>query len=186
MSTHYDNTARIFHSLIEQMSVSVDAIADIMGAAADGVVDGIFREQKVFCCGIGLDACTAMLLSELLRSGALRERPALPVVELTLLSAQPLTGAVQRLCDQLGALGQPGDWAVLFGTCLDDKRIAAIEAVLNKRQIAAVWIGAQGTGPSLTFPGTTATSALSLCQASAVCLAELIDITMFGPLEDIS
>jgi len=182
---HYDNTARLFQALIEQLSLSVDAIADIVGPAADGLVACMLNEQKVFSCGIGLDACTASLLSELLRTPTLRERPALPVFELSQVSAQPLTGAIQRLCDQLSALGQPGDSAVIFGASLNAPSIEAITAVLNKRQITAVWIGAQGPGSSLTFPGTTGTTALSLCQASAICLAELIDITMFGPLEDI-
>lgn len=183
---HYDHTAALFQSLIEHMSMSVDVIADITGSAATGLAECMSTEHKVFCCGIGLDACSATGFSELLRTGTLRERPALPVIELSILSAQPLTGAVQRLCDQLGALGQPGDWAVIFGVCLDGTSLAAIENVLNKRQITVIWIGAQGSGPSLTFPGTSTSTALSLCQASAFCLAELIDITLFGPLEDVS
>lgn len=183
---HYDHTAALFQSLIEQMSLSVDVIADIAGNAADGLAECMSTGHNVFCCGIGLDAASATLLSELLRTSTLRERPTLPVIELSIPSGPPLTGAAQRLCDQLGALGHPGDRAVVFGSCLDNGSLTAIENMLSKRQIAVIWIGTQGSGPSLTFPGTSTATALSLCQASAVCLAELIDLTLFGPMEDVS
>ena len=183
---HYEHTATLFESIIEQISLSVDVIADIAGGAANGLAECMSTGHNVFCCGIGLDAASATLLAELLRTGTLRERPTLPVIELGMPSGQPLTGAAQRLCDQLGALGQPGDWAVVFGSSLDHSSLTAIENTLSKRQIAVIWIGTQGNGPSLTFPGTSTATALSLCQASAVCLAELIDLTLFGPLEDVS
>lgn len=183
---HYDNTAKHFQTLIEHLSLSVDAIADVLGEATESLVQCICNEQKVFSCGAGLDACTANLFSELLRSGAARERPTLPVIELAVASAPPLTSAVTRLCEQLGALGQPGDYAVIFGSCLDADSIRTVETMLGRRQMPALWVGTQGSGPSLVFPGTTATTALSLSHAGAFCLAELVDITMFGPLEDLS
>ena len=42
---HYDTTAHHFQLLIEQLSLSVDAIADIAGVAADQIVQTFVNEQ---------------------------------------------------------------------------------------------------------------------------------------------
>jgi D-sedoheptulose 7-phosphate isomerase len=180
---HYDTTAHHFQLLIEQLSLSVDAIADIAGVAADQIVQTFVNEQKLLCCGIGIDGSSAGLMAALLHKGMSRERPSLPAIELTTATSEPQEGAAHWLCEQLGALGQPGDMAVIFASQLEQSSLEKIQNALTKRQCTAVWIGAQGPGPSLTFPDAEPLTTLSLCQTSAICLAELIDVAMFGPME---
>lgn len=181
---HYDTVAHFFQQHIEQVSLSVDAIADIAGTAAVAATEAIFAEQKLLICGIGADVAGATLLSELLRKGLLRERPALPVVELCARHAEPESGGISWLAQQITALGQAGDMAFVFAATLDREQLDFLASALNKREVNAVWIGSQGPGTSLAFPGATNAAALALSHASAICLAELIDVTAFGPLED--
>ncbi len=180
---HYEATAHHFQQLIEQLSLSVDAIADIAGIAAEQVAEALVGEKKLFCCGVGIDASTATLMSTLLTCGVNRERPTLPAIELSTTTNQPDDGAIHWLTNRLGALGQPGDIAIIFASQLSTHSLEKLESTVNNRQCVAIWIGAQGRGPSLVFPGADPLITLSLCHASAACLAELIDIAMFGPLE---
>lgn len=181
---HYELIARHFQHHIEHLSLSVDAMADILEQAADHVAHAIFAEQKLLCCGTGVDATGAMLLGELLRKGLVRERPTLPAVELCARSSEPVDGAINWLGQQITALGQPGDVAIVFASTLGPAELERLGGTLNRRQVKPVWIGAQGPGPSLTFPGANASTTLALSLASTVCLAEIIDIATFGPLEE--
>lgn len=181
---HYELIAQQFQSQIEHLSLSVDAIADILSTAADQSAEAIFSEQKLFSCGAGLDSASAMILSDLLRCGLSRERPTLPVIELTSRHNQPLGSAATWLSQQLTALGQPNDLAVIFASTLADGDLEIISAALIKRQVSSIWIGGQGCGPSLLFPGADPATTLSLSHSAAISLAGLVDVTAFGPLED--
>jgi len=183
---HYELIARHFQHHIEHLSLSVDAMADILEQAADHVSSAIFAEQKLLCCGTGADSTGAMLLSELLRKGLVRDRPTLPAIELCARSSDPVDGAINWLTQQITALGQPGDVAVVFASTLGSGELERLDDTLNRRQVTPIWVGAQGPGPSLTFPGADASTALALSLASTVCLAKIIDIATFGPLEDIT
>ncbi len=181
---YYDNVARHFQHHIEHLSLSVDAIADILGNVAERIQQALLSEKKVFSCGIGLDASTAILFSELMTHGLSRERPVLPTVELaSRFGALPDSGQLW-LSGQLQAQGQPGDVALIFAGSLDKQHVSALATTINRREIQSIWIGAQGPGASLTFPGSSPACNLALCHASVICLAELIDIMTFGPLED--
>lgn len=181
---HYDFVAQFFHQQIEQASLSVDAIADIAGNAAALASEALLSERKLFSCAVGADCAAATLLSELLRKGLVRERPALPVIELCARHSEPNDAGVTWLTQQLNALGQPGDVAVIFAGGLHPVDVERLANALGKRQVRTLWVGAQGPGPSLVFPGAPQSTVLSLSCASAACLAELIDITTFGPWED--
>ena len=88
------------------------------------------------------------------------------------------------LSQQLTALGQPGDLVLLFATSLNQLDLDLLTAALGKRGLDSVWVGAQGPGSSLAFSGVDRATALSLSYNTVICLARLIDITLFGPLED--
>ncbi len=49
---HYDHTAALFQSLIEQMSLSVDVIADLAGSAADGLAECMSTGHNVFAVAL--------------------------------------------------------------------------------------------------------------------------------------
>lgn len=181
---HYETVAAFFQQHMEHLSLSVDAIADVTGNAAMAATEAIFAERKLFSCGVGVDVASAVAFSEFMRRGLKRERPALPVVELCTRHSEPLEGGVRWLGEQITALGQPGDMAILFSGTLQAADLDFLANALNKRQMNSVWIGAQGPGPSLVFPGADVSTVLTLSHASALCLAELIDVSTFGPLED--
>ena len=69
----YDDISTFFRGYIEQLSLSVDDIADVTGAAASLATQTIINEKKLMVCGVGPDAASAGLLTELLQQGLYRE-----------------------------------------------------------------------------------------------------------------
>ncbi len=181
---YYDNVARHFQHHIEHLSLSVDAIADILSSGAELINSALLADKKVFSCGVGLDASTAVLFSELMTRGLGRERPALPTVELASRFGALPESAQLWISGQMQAQGQPGDVALVFAGSLEHHHLLALAATINKRHMQPIWMGAQGPGVSLTFPSISLAGNLALCHASVICLAELIDIMTFGPMED--
>lgn len=181
---YFENVATHFQHHIEHLSLSVDSIAHILETTTERITATLLDEKKLFSCGIGVDAISAQLFCELMSQGLIRERPALPVIELASRRTTTPDGGLRWLQGQLQALGQPGDLAVMFIGTLPPAALADLATTLNKREVASVWIGAQGAGVSLYFPDTAPAINLSLCQASLMCLAELVDIHTFGPLEN--
>ena len=180
----YDDISTFFHGYIEQLSLSVDDIADVTGSAASLATQTIINEKKLIVCGVGPDAAGAGLLTELLQQGLYRERPAIPAIELTSRHITSLDPGVGWLTQQLTALGQPGDLAILYATSLTQVDLEFLSSAIAKRNLTSIWVGAQGTGPSLAFPGADRATALALSQCCSICLAKLIDISLFGTLED--
>ncbi|MDB4581772.1 hypothetical protein N9164_01335, partial [Draconibacterium sp.] len=72
----------------------------------------------------------------------------------------------------------------LFATSLNQVDLEFLSSSIAKRNLSSIWVGAQGTGPSLAFPGADRATALALSQCCSICLAKLIDISLFGTLED--
>jgi phosphoheptose isomerase len=177
---YYERVATAFQGHIEHTSLSVDAIADVAGAAAEQAVDTLLSEKKLIVIAAALDAGPAITLAELLRSGLYRERPALPTVELIARTAEPCAAGVAWIAGQIEALGQPGDLALVFAANLDDTAIESMATAIAHRGFEAVWFGQQGPGLSLVYPEASPSSRLLLNQATALCLAELIDIITFG------
>ena len=177
---YYERVAATFQSHIEHTSLSVDAIADVAGAAAEQAVTALLGEKKLLVVAAALDAGAGITLVELLRNGLYRERPALPAVELIARTAEPSAAGVKWIAGQLEALGQPGDLALVFAANLDDAAIEPLATATALRGIEAVWFGQQGPGLSLVYPEADTGSRLVLNQATALCLAELIDIITFG------
>ena len=180
----YDDISTFFHGYIEQLSLSVDDIADVTGSAASLATQTIINEKKLIVCGVGPDAAGAGLLTELLQQGLYRERPAIPAIELTSRHITSLDPGVGWLTQQLTALGQPGYLVILYATSLTQVDLEFLSSAIAKRNLTSIWVGAQGIGPSLAFPGADRATALALSQCCSICLARLIDISLFGTLED--
>lgn len=177
---YYERVAAVFQSHIEHTSLSVDAIADIASAAAEQAVTALLGEKKLMVVASDLDAGAGISLIELLGSGLYRERPALPAVELIARSAEPRAAGVAWIAGQIEALGQPGDLALVFAANLDEAAVEKLATAIAHRGAEAVWFGQQGPGLSLVYPEADTGSRLVLNQATALCLAELIDIITFG------
>ena len=94
---NFDRVASFYQNHIEQISLSVDAVVAATSVAAEAAAATIFSERKLIICGLGLDAASATLLSELLRNGLAHERPALPTIELMSRFSTPKEGSVNWL-----------------------------------------------------------------------------------------
>lgn len=176
----YERVAGNFQQYIEHTSLSVDAIADIVGTAAERAVQAILTEKKILVIASGLDAATGISLVELLRRDLYRERPAFPAVEIIARHAEPASAGIAWASQQLQALGQPGDLAFVVATTLEDAAIAEVAEAAAQRQVDTIWLGSQGPGLSLVYPGAPESARLVLNQGAVLCLAELIDIMTFG------
>ena len=55
--TPYDDIATFFHGYIEQLSLSVDDIADVTGNAASLATQTVINEKKLIVCEIGRASC---------------------------------------------------------------------------------------------------------------------------------
>lgn len=181
---HFDKVAATFQTLIEHISLSVDSIASTAEYVAELATAALLDERKIIVIGAAADSATAVAFCEQLRRGHYRERPALPAVELIARTAEPQSAGVAWIAEQLQALGQAGDLPVVFcaGLAPDDMDTIATAAAM--RGCEPVWIGNRGPGTSLEFPDAPGAVRHLLNQAAASCLAELIDINTFGPLEE--
>ena len=182
--TNFDRIASFYQSYIEQISISVDSIVSATSEAADAATTAIFEERKLIVCGLGVDSAPATLLSELLRNGLRADRPALPTIELISRFATPREGSVNWLSQQLTVLGQPQDMAIVFASELDLADVDLILNAINKRSMNIFWIGAAGPHGHLCFDRCDPKVSLSLYHSAAICLADLIEVAMFGPMEE--
>ena len=180
----YELTTAFFHKHLESVSLAVDDMAEVIEQTAAWAQNTLVAEGKIFSCGLGHGVSSAVVFSELLRQHPLRERPALPVIELSPRTGAADSSATQWLSSQLMALGQPGDLAVVFAHDLLEDDIDDIATALEKRAVNAVWVGAPGPGINMAFPDADPLSILALSHACGVCLANAIDINTFGPLEE--
>ncbi len=152
--------------------------------AAEAAAATIFSERKLIICGLGLDAASATLLSELLRNGLAHERPALPTIELMSRFSTPKEGSVNWLAQQLAVLGQPEDMAIIFACDLDATDAEVIANAAHRRSIKTCWLGAEGPDICLSFDSDDPKVSLSMGHSAAICLADLIELAMFGPMEE--
>ena len=180
----YESTTAFFHKHLESVSLAVDDIAEVIEQTAAWAQNTLVSEGKIFSCGLGHSVSSAVAFSALLRQHPLRERPALPVIELSPNTGDMGSTTASWLSSQLMALGQPGDLAVVFAHDLLEDDIDDIAAAVEKRAVNTVWVGAPGPGMNMTFPDADPLSILALNHACAICLANAIDINTFGPLEE--
>lgn len=180
----YPLIASFFQRHIESASLAVDDIAEIAGAAAGIASEAILTERKLFSIGLGADAASAIVLASLLRSGVLRERPSLPVLELAEYRIDSVQTGINWVSQQLQALGQSGDVGIIFAANLSQPEIQRIQVVTEQRQITPVWLGQRGPGLSLHSEKDSVECRLTLNHAIAICLARLIETNTFGPVED--
>lgn len=179
----YDIVASRFHRLIEQASLSVDSIASALDASAQSAAATLAADGKLMALGGGIDRASSALFAEVMQCGFARERPPLPVYELST-NACGLPGVAGTwLRQQVRALGQPGDFAIVFATGLEGKEGTSLAEALEQRAVASLWLGGGEASGQLTFADADPETRLLLTQACALTLAQLIDITLFGPME---
>jgi phosphoheptose isomerase len=110
----YQIIAKNFQTIIESISMSVDALANPIERSTKLLTDALLADRKVVVCGNGPDAALAQLFSCTLLSRLENDRPALPALCLgsdsSSLTAIATTSGINELFSrQVRALGQPGD-----------------------------------------------------------------------------
>ena len=85
---------------------------------------------------------------------------------------------------QIQALGQAGDVAIIFALALSESDIQRFHLSAEDRQVTAIWVGQRGPGLSISSGDETIESLLTLNYSIAICLARLIETYTFGPVED--
>ena len=161
----------------------VDGMTESLGSAAVLSSEAVLNEGKLFSVGLGADCASATALSGLLHRGILRERPGLPVVELGEHRIESVEAGVNWASQQIQALGQPVDVAIIFGAALNEHDAQQLAHAADQRQVRLIWLGRRGPGISIGVTDEPLETRVTLNSALAVCLARLIDIYTFGPLE---
>ena len=106
----------------------------------------------------------------------LRERPGLPVVELSEHHIESMEAGLSWASQQIQALGQPGDVAIVFGATLNEQHSQRIGHAADQRQVKVIWLGRRGPGISIEAAEEELETRVTLNGTLAVCLARLIDI----------
>ena len=95
-----------------------EALAPAIAAASQLITQQLLQEKKVICCGNGIGASLAAILTQCLTLQHRFERPGLPALNLAsdpaLLSAIAEQHSSEIFSKQLRTLGQPGDLLVTF------------------------------------------------------------------------
>ncbi len=180
----YPIIANFFRGQLEHTSLSVDSIAEEIAQAALLSSEAILAEKKLFSCGLASDCSSAVALASLLQRGVLRERPSLPVVELAAHHIDSVEAGGTWASQQIQALGQSGDVAIIFASTLSDVDIQRFQSVADDRQVVTIWVGQRGPSLSISSGDENVERQLTLNHSIAVCLARLIETFTFGPMED--
>lgn len=180
--TQYTFIADFFQQHFEHASLAMDNVADFVEDAAHQISTALLNERKVLVVAAGLDAPAAQLFSELMTNGALRERPPLPSYPVIYPELNGQT--VHALNQKLSAYGQSGDVALLFASQLRQTEVDTLQQQLQDRGVQGLWLGALSLGYALPFSGTPPLHKLPICYLTAQCIASLVDISLFGPMEE--
>ena len=113
----------------------IDDMAKPLGDAAVMSSEAVLNECKLFSVGLGADCASAAAFAGLLHRGMLRERPGLPVVELSEHHIESMEAGLSWASQQIQALGQPGDVAIVFGATLNEQHSQRIGHAADQRQV---------------------------------------------------
>ena len=163
----------------------VDEIAGPLASAAELAGAAILQDQKLLSIGLGPDCASAIAFASLLHQGVLRERPALPVVEIAAhqIESVNVNVGVSWACQRIQALGQPGDIGFVFAALLRNADIQRLSQTAEHRQMQLIWFGNRGPGLNINGNDEEIETRVALNMTLAICAARLIDIHTFGPME---
>ena len=161
----------------------VDEISGPLASAVELATAAILEDQKLLSIGMGADCASATAFASLLHQGVLRERPALPVVEIAEHQIESVNVGVNWTGQRVKALGQPGDVGFVFAALLNTVDIQQLSQVAEQRQMQLIWFGNRGPGLNINGSDEDVETRVALNMTLAICAARLIDIHTFGPME---
>jgi len=179
----YPAISEFFQRHLNAASLMVDEVAGPLASAAELAGAAILQDQKLLSIGLGPDCASATVFASLLHQGVLRERPALPVVEIAAHQIESVNVGVSWAGQRIQALGQPGDVGFVFAALLSHADIQRLSQTAEQRQMQLVWFGNRGPGLNINANDEEIETRVALNMTLAICAARLIDIHTFGPME---
>ena len=179
----YPAISAFFQRHLNAASLMVDEIAGPLASATELATAAILEDQKLLSIGLGADCASATAFASLLHQGVLRERPALPVVEIAEHQIESVNVGVNWTGQRIQALGQPGDVGFVFAASLNTADIQRLSQAAEQRQVQLIWFGNRGPGLNIGGSDEDIETRVAFNMTLAICAARLIDIHTFGPME---
>ena len=193
---HYQIIARRFQRTMEDIAMSVDAVADPIAQGSELMSQVLLQEGRIFCCGCGPDAALCQLFTTSLLDKLEQDRPALPAINLCANSngLDDLAGTQEIFARPLRALGQEGDLLLVLHSGGDSHALAAAVNAARERDMLVVAVTDMTDGAlSASLRAGDAHIAVSAHNRPALVelhtmivhlLAQLIEYTLFGNHEE--
>lgn len=190
-----DRIINHFSDSIQTQQDAMTSLCELIEYASQRLVSALLNDKKILACGNGRSATTAQLLSSAMLNQFERDRPALPVINLTADTATLTAIANDYHFDdvfakQLRALGQSGDILMAYTDGNNSANIAkAIGAAHDKDVSVIALTGNHGgmiapllyeTDIEIRVPSTSSARIQEIHVLMTHCLCDLIDHQLFG------
>lgn len=185
----------LFHESIEAKMQVGEALAPMLVAASQIIVQTLLNEGKVLTCGNGLSAAQAQTLTACLVNRFEQERPSLPAVtlgtDITTLSAIASDSSFTDIyAKQIRTLANAGDVLVVFHSAGNSSNLLqAISAAHDKEMTVIALTGRDGGDIAALLDVDDLELRASINSVpriqevhllSVFCLCDLIDHQLFG------
>ena len=193
-----DRITSLFEESIQTKQYAMDMLPDSIDAAGQLMVQALLSDKKILCCGNGGSAGDAQHFSSELLNRFERERPGLPAIALTT-DASTITSISndysysEVFSKQIRALGHEGDLLLAISTSGNSNNvIQGIQAAHDRDMSVIALTGKDGgnmasiLGPEdveIRVPSTSTARIQEVHILIIHCLCDLIDNTIFGPVE---
>lgn len=194
----YQLIASHFHSSIETISMSVDALAGPIEAASALLTQSLLQDGKIFSCGNGVDGAIAQILATKFLAQHDNERPALPAIALSadcfsIAAIAKSSGVNDVYARQVRALGQPGDVLVCINSAdAATSLVRAVQAARERNMHVIALSNTQDrelgalmseTDVIVSIDSTHNARVVELQLMAIHCLCSLVDNGLFGSHE---
>ena len=189
---------RIINHFSDSIQVQQDALtylSELIEFASQQMVSSLLNDKKIFTCGNGRSATSAHLLSSAMLNQFERDRPSLPVINLTTDIATITAIANDFHFDdifakQLRSLGQSGDILLIYTDGNNSSNIAKAITTAHDKEISIIAItGNDGgliapllheTDIEIRVPSNSSSRIHEVHILITHCLCDLIDHQLFG------
>tara|TARA_R110000822_G_scaffold187752_23_gene326889 strand:- start:3479 stop:4066 length:588 start_codon:yes stop_codon:yes gene_type:complete len=189
------NVIEQFHQSIEAKMACGEILAPLIVEASSRVVQQLLQEHKILCCGNGLSASLANMLTQSLMLQYKLERPGFPAISLNSNSATITAighhhSASEVFSKQVRTLGQAGDLLIIFSNGTNPSNLVQAIHTAHDRSMSVIgFTGAGDTDLSALLSGEDIEIQVDhhdrhriseVQMLSLFCLCELIDQQLFG------
>lgn len=176
-----------------------ETLSPLISEAANRLVNCLLQEGKILCCGNGPSAALSQLFVNNLTNRFERERPGLPAValacDLTSVTAIANEASFHDIfARDINVLGRPEDTLVVFSSSGNPNNLLRAVQSAHDRGIAVIVLSGRDGGNisalldandlELRAPVHSRARIHEIHLLTLFCLCDLIDESLFGPLED--